>query len=315
MDRADDEGLLSRDSSREPVYRFGSYRFDPSSGDLHGPEAGTQRLQNQPATLLRYMLDHAGDVVPRERIQTLLWSDTKVEYDQGINFCVRKIREALDETADDEGYIETLPGRGYRFTGDVAREEPESSNEEDGGRRPLILAIGASMGIAALTAFVVWFGGSDRPSPAASKPLVAVLPHRPADDASSLDEVGSRIAETLVVELTRRGARSIRVAGPAATTALLDEARPTAVARSNLGACLTVSGTIDRTGDGQVVVFTQLIRTGDNAHLWAERDTVDEAGVSARASELAVSMLGVVQDDTTRAPAPSSTCPERSDPL
>ena len=55
-------------------------------------------------------------MVTREEIRDQVWrGDTFVDFDQGLNFCIRQIREALGDNADSPQYIETLPRRGYRF--------------------------------------------------------------------------------------------------------------------------------------------------------------------------------------------------------
>src|SRR5262249_14485796 len=50
--------------------------------------------------------------------------DTIVDFEQGLNFCIRKIREVLGDTADAPRYIETLPRRGYRFLMPVSEPGP-----------------------------------------------------------------------------------------------------------------------------------------------------------------------------------------------
>ena len=66
-------------------------------------------------------------MVTRDEIREQVWhGDTFVDFEQGLNFCIRQIREALGDTADAPQYIETLPRRGYRFLMPV---------EAAGGRR------------------------------------------------------------------------------------------------------------------------------------------------------------------------------------
>ena len=56
----------------------------------------------------------------REEIQEALWPNgTTVEFSQGLNFCIRQIRAALNDDARDPRFIETLPKRGYRFIAPV----------------------------------------------------------------------------------------------------------------------------------------------------------------------------------------------------
>jgi DNA-binding winged helix-turn-helix (wHTH) protein len=98
------------------VTRFGSCEFDPNTGRLRR-NGQPRNLQVQPARLLALLIDHAGEVVSRDQIRLALWPDTTVAYDQNINFAIRQIRIAL---GDDAQFVQTLPRRGYRFTGSIA---------------------------------------------------------------------------------------------------------------------------------------------------------------------------------------------------
>ena len=84
------------------------------------------------------LLERAGDIVPREDLRTRIWGEsTFVEFDQGLNYCIRQVRMALRDEASKPVYIETLPKQGYRFVGtlDVAgalavSEQPGESSPE-----------------------------------------------------------------------------------------------------------------------------------------------------------------------------------------
>src|SRR5438876_8961996 len=102
------------------LYRFDTFTFDPASGELQGA-AGVTRLQPQVAALLTVLLEHAGTVVTRAELQARLWPDTTVDFDDGLNFCVRQLRVALGDDANAPKYVETLPRRGYRFVAPVTR--------------------------------------------------------------------------------------------------------------------------------------------------------------------------------------------------
>jgi TolB-like protein/DNA-binding winged helix-turn-helix (wHTH) protein len=96
--------------------RFDGWVLDPESGDLE--RAGTRiRLQEQPVQVLQALIAHAGSVVTREQLFTLLWPKGVVDFDAGLNTVIRKLRNALGDTSDTPRYIETLPRRGYRFIG------------------------------------------------------------------------------------------------------------------------------------------------------------------------------------------------------
>jgi len=107
-------------SSRTRKARFGSFEVDFRSGELrkHGIRL---KLQDQPFQVLALLLDHPGDLVTREELHQKLWpADTFVDFDTGLNNAVKKLRDALGDSAEEPRYIETLPRRGYRF---IARVE------------------------------------------------------------------------------------------------------------------------------------------------------------------------------------------------
>ncbi len=94
---------------------FGPFEFEAGSGDLR--KYGTRiRLQGKPLQILMMLLDRPGEVVSREELQSRLWEGTTfVDFEQGINSAVNKLRQALGDSPDQPRYIETLPGKGYRF--------------------------------------------------------------------------------------------------------------------------------------------------------------------------------------------------------
>src|SRR6476661_8471128 len=94
--------------------RFGPFVFDPSTGELTGGGAPT-RLAPQVAAVLDLLIRRPGEVVTRGELRDALWPDTTVEFDQGLNFCIRQLRVALSDDAAQPKYIETLHRRGYRF--------------------------------------------------------------------------------------------------------------------------------------------------------------------------------------------------------
>jgi len=101
--------------SRTPVLRFGDFDLDSRSGELRkGGEL--IKLSPQPFKVLAHLAERNGQVISRTEIRQQIWSDeTFVDFDQGLNFCIRQIREALGDDAGTPRFIETLPRRGYRF--------------------------------------------------------------------------------------------------------------------------------------------------------------------------------------------------------
>jgi eukaryotic-like serine/threonine-protein kinase len=97
------------------VYQFGPFEVNPASGELL-KNGRRIKLQEQPYRLLVALLENSGEVISREELRNRLWpGDTFVDFDGSLRVAVGKLREALDDNADDPRYIETIPKRGYRF--------------------------------------------------------------------------------------------------------------------------------------------------------------------------------------------------------
>jgi DNA-binding winged helix-turn-helix (wHTH) protein len=108
------------------LVRFGAFELDIEAERLL-KNGRTVRLQPQPFKLLTLLVGLRGQLVTREQIRTALWSgDTFVDVDQGVNFAIKQVREALGEDADHQLYIQTVPRRGYRFVAPVDAMEEEA---------------------------------------------------------------------------------------------------------------------------------------------------------------------------------------------
>jgi DNA-binding winged helix-turn-helix (wHTH) protein/tetratricopeptide (TPR) repeat protein len=110
--------------SSQSVLRFGAFELAPDTGELRRQGAPV-KLPPQPFKVLEILARGGGRVVTRTEIRDRVWSgDTFVDFDQGLNFCIRQIREVLGDTADAPRFIETLPRRGYRFLMPVTDAAP-----------------------------------------------------------------------------------------------------------------------------------------------------------------------------------------------
>jgi DNA-binding winged helix-turn-helix (wHTH) protein/tetratricopeptide (TPR) repeat protein len=101
--------------SRSEVLRFDTFELQPSSGELRR-DGDLIRLAPQPFKVLECLARRSGQVTTRVELRDQVWGgDTFVDFEQGLNFCIRQIREVLGDRADAPRFIETLPRRGYRF--------------------------------------------------------------------------------------------------------------------------------------------------------------------------------------------------------
>ncbi|HEX9725572.1 MAG TPA: winged helix-turn-helix domain-containing protein [Vicinamibacteria bacterium] len=110
------------------VLRFDGFVLDPETGELR-KEGELVRLKPQPTQVLALLASRQGSLVTREEIQKALWPDeTYVDFDLGINSCIRQIRSALGDEAEAPRFVQTISKRGYRF---LIPLEPEDTG--DGG--------------------------------------------------------------------------------------------------------------------------------------------------------------------------------------
>jgi Tol biopolymer transport system component/DNA-binding winged helix-turn-helix (wHTH) protein len=128
------------------LYRFGPFEADARSGELRKGLIRV-RLREQPFQILLMLLERPGEVVLREEIRLRLWPDnSSVDFDHGINTAVKRLRDALSETAAQPGHLETVGRRGYRFLGDVevVRKPPSAMAK---ARRPFWLWVAIALGL------------------------------------------------------------------------------------------------------------------------------------------------------------------------
>src|SRR5215469_3743206 len=136
-------------------FRFGPFELDAAKGELrkHGIRV---RLPNQPSQVLTTLLVAANRIVTREELRQQIWSgNTFVDFEHGLSVAVNKLRQALTDTAENPRYIETLPGRGYRFIAPVETvrsPEPKANGTRPSPPPPLPLS---RMWMAALAVFLI----------------------------------------------------------------------------------------------------------------------------------------------------------------
>jgi DNA-binding winged helix-turn-helix (wHTH) protein/Tol biopolymer transport system component len=103
------------ETDAKQVIRFGTFEVDPHAGELRR-NGSRVKLQDQPFQVLLALLAKPGEVVTREELRAKLWpADTFVDFDHGLNAAVKRLRDALGDTAENPRFIETLARRGYRF--------------------------------------------------------------------------------------------------------------------------------------------------------------------------------------------------------
>jgi eukaryotic-like serine/threonine-protein kinase len=115
--------------------RFGPFTVDFVSREIWN--GGKIQLQEQPFQILAILLEQPGQLITREELQRRLWpAGTFVDFDHSINTAVKKLREALQDDAEEPRFIETLPRRGYRFIGKLEQAVHDSPTSPVGPATP-----------------------------------------------------------------------------------------------------------------------------------------------------------------------------------
>jgi DNA-binding winged helix-turn-helix (wHTH) protein/Tol biopolymer transport system component len=120
--------------NRSSVIQFGAFEADLRAGELR--KNGLKvRIQQQPFEVLMALVARPGEVISRDELRTRLWpDDTFVDFDHGLNAAVKRLRDALGESAENPIFIETLAKRGYRFAGHLNGNHPALTLPVEGSR-------------------------------------------------------------------------------------------------------------------------------------------------------------------------------------
>ena len=123
-------GTQIRGEVTRSVTRFGLFEADFRNGELR--RSGVRiKLQDQPLQILGLLLEKPGEIVSREELRARLWpANTFVDFDHSLNTAVKRLRDALGDTADNPRFVETIARRGYRFIAPVTSEVATSIASE-----------------------------------------------------------------------------------------------------------------------------------------------------------------------------------------
>ena len=307
-----------------PRFRFGVFEIGPGPDDVR--KRGIHiKLHEKPLQVLHALLEHPGEVVSRQELQRRLWpADTFVEFDNGLNNAISRLREALGDSAGSPRFIETVPRRGYRFVapvdvlGSAVAEEtvpPEmvvprpSAVPAVWSRRWRPVTFGLAVGIVVAASS---YGVLRRPA----RPIdsIAVLPFATADLSQSSPDryVAFGMTEALISALSRVG--ELNVISQTSTLQYTATHKSLKQIAHELGVGAVVEGSVIREGD-QVRITVQLIDAASDTHLWAETYRREAASVLSVQGALARSMAGEIQARLTGRSAATVTSLREPDPL
>jgi TolB-like protein/DNA-binding winged helix-turn-helix (wHTH) protein/Tfp pilus assembly protein PilF len=279
--------------------RFGAFEVDLSSSEVfkHGIRI---KLQDQPFQILTILLERPGEMIPREELRRRLWTDdTFVDFDAGMNAAIRRLRDALNDSADQPRYIQTLPRHGYRFIAEVATVdgahhpavaethsghadrgsldlandsiEPVSATVVAGAksaRMQWLVGFGLTVGLATIITIgtVGWRHRLFATHASNGIQSIAVLPLQNLSGDSSQDYFADGMTDALITDLAQTN--SFRVISRTSAMHYKDTQKKLPEIAKELNVDAVVEGVVIRSGD-RVRIDAQLIQADNDQHLWA----------------------------------------------
>jgi TolB-like protein/DNA-binding winged helix-turn-helix (wHTH) protein len=255
------------------IVQFGIFQLDLKAHELH--KAGIKvKLQEQPFRVLALLVERAGQVVTREELQQKVWpSDVYVAFDQGLNNAIKKVRDALGDSADSPRYIETVARHGYRFVAPVSAVSgsPAESRTQFGVRSPrntALIGLTAALLLAAV-AYWAWHGSTMRAGPSSEMVILAVLPFDNLSRDPDQEFFSDGLTEEMITQLGKLNPERLTVIARSSVLKYKGSSLAANLIGKELHVDYLVQGSIRRASD-RVRIAVQLIRVRDQTDLWAE---------------------------------------------
>jgi len=266
------------------------------------------KLQDQPLEILALLLRHPGELVTRDDLRAAIWpADTFVDFDKGLYSAINRLRDALQDSAENPRFIETVPKHGYRFIAPIATvmeqdkdvtpspeltpplkpeiSEPPSPKPRSLriGRKTLLAGLAA---VLALSAVVKWpqiwsvITGKDT----LHVRSLAVLPLENLSGDSAQDPFAEEMTEELIAQFSK--SPDLRVISRTSVMQYKGSKKPLPQIATELNVDAAVEGTIERVGD-RIRISAQLVDARLDHQLWADTYDRDFKDILSLQSEVA----------------------------
>ena len=302
---------MSVQTTGPELVRFGDFELDVRSGELTRTGGDRVVLPYQPFRLLTTLVRRPGELVTRDDLRLELWAgDTFVDFEHSLNAAVRRLRDALGDSAAAPRFIETLPRRGYRFiasvesngsaprgtdlpaAGDVPPGPavmPDGSTRSQGRgwwlprRMPILVAAVAGLFVVAVAMGARWITLWHR-----APPVIAVLPF----GNLSVEPESEYFTDGLTDEIIRNLSviDGLEVRSRTSSFAFKNKPRNTREVGQTLQATLVLEGSVMREGD-RVRINAQLVRVADDVPMWSGRFDRELKDVFAIQDEISRSIV------------------------
>ena len=249
------------------IHRFGVFEFDNTTGELR-KNGRAVALEPQPAKALALLLAGAGGVVSREELRDAVWgADTHVDFDRGIAYCLSQIRAALNDSADNPRFIQTVPRQGFRFIAPVAPVAPASP---DAPAKSFNNWVTIPLAIAMLAVSIGMMYEAFSSPTLQDRVVIAVSVFDNETGVAEYDRPVAGLSDLVVEHLTRIDPDRIAVVGNAAVLRQPRNIRNLKAVAQEVEADYILLGQLQR-GESGLRFITHFIRLSDEAHLKANR--------------------------------------------
>jgi TolB-like protein len=254
--------------SSTDICLFGEFRLDRRIGVLfRRDERGVftpLTVGSRALDVLSALVERPGELVPRSEIISVVWPETTVE-DSNLDVQIAALRRVLDKSQTEGSCIQTIRGRGYRFTAPVTRVPADAAMVEGSKRLPL-----------------------------PEKPSLAVMPFQNMSGDPEQEYFADGIVEEIITALSR--IRWLFVIARNSSFAYKAEPFDVLEVGRELGVRYVIEGSVRKAG-GRVRITTQLIDALSGAHLWADRFDGSFEDVFDLQDKVAASVAGVIEPE------------------
>ena len=260
-------------TSSTGIVRFGIFQLDLEAHELH--KAGVKvRLQDQPFRVLALLVTKAGQLVTREELRQNIWpTDVYVAFDQGLNNAIKKVRDALGDSADAPRFIETVAKHGYRFLAPVSGLPPRPSEAtvRSGLRTIRNNAFTTLAATLLLAALAYWTGHRPaiRAKPPSGKAILAVLPFDNLSRDPDQEFFSDGLTEEMIAQLGKLNPERLSVIARGSVVKYKGGSTAPNEVGKELHADYLLEGSVRRASD-RVRITVQLIQVRDQTDLWTE---------------------------------------------
>ena len=288
--------------------RFRDFVLDVAAYELRR-DGRRVRLERQPMDLLILLVTRRGQLVSRSEIVEALWAkDVFVDVENGVNTAVRKLRQALRDAPDAPTFIETVPGKGYRFIAPVEPTsdaqppplppvdvhppivEPPTSAAEVG--RP---SVGLVLGVvvaATLSGALLWQWM--RPARPGTRVTIGVLPFENLSGNPETEYLASGLSEDTIVSLGRIDPERVSVIGRTSMIAYKGTTKSLAEIGRELGSDYLVESSL-RAESSHLRITARLIRVRDQVQVWSDSFDRNTSGVLSLQQEISAAIAEQVR--------------------